>query len=70
MQKDPSMPQRSEEIQNIEGKTFVSTDSRYVDPFVMSLNHGETFGVFDRQGDIVNLGKKLQGIFFEGSRHL
>ena len=45
-------------------------ESRYLDPFVMSLNHGETFGVFDRQGDIVDIGKTPQGIFFEGSRHL
>ncbi|MCO4753739.1 MAG: amylo-alpha-1,6-glucosidase [Bacteriovoracaceae bacterium] len=64
------MSRKSQEVQEIKGRVFVATDSRYVDPFTMTLNHGETFGVFDRQGDVVNLGKKLQGIFFEGSRHL
>ena len=44
--------------------------AKHLDPFTMALNHGETFGVFDRQGDIVNIGKTPQGIFFEGSRHL
>ncbi len=43
---------------------------RYMDPFTMTLNHGETFGVFDRQGDINNLGQNLQGLFFEGARHI
>lgn len=41
-----------------------------LDPFVVSLNHGETFGVFGRQGDIYNEGDTPQGLFFEGSRHI
>lgn len=44
--------------------------SRHLDPFTMALNHGETFGIFDRRGDIVDVMETPQGIFFEGSRHL
>lgn len=45
-------------------------EEKHLDPFVMTLNHGETFGIFDRHGDIINIGKTPQGIFFEGSRHI
>lgn len=45
-------------------------ESKHLDPFVMSLNHGETFGVFNRHGDISRIGDTSQGVFFGGARHL
>ncbi len=45
-------------------------ESKHLDPFVMSLNHGETFGVFNRHGDITEVGESSQGVFFGGARHL
>ena len=45
-------------------------ETKHLDPFVMSLNHGETFGVFNRHGDITEIGESSQGVFFGGARHL
>lgn len=45
-------------------------ESKSLDPFVLTLNHGETFGVFDRYGDILSSVNTTQGIFFEGARHI
>lgn len=34
------------------------------------LKHGESFAIFDRQGDIGVFGRRYQGLFHDGTRHL
>ena len=54
----------------IEGDFYVSANSSYADDRTQVLNHGDTFGVFDRWGDIQPLGKQVQGLYHEGTRYL
>ena len=45
-------------------------DHSHFDPVTLVLSSGETFGVFDRWGDVQNIGQRLQGIFHQGMRFL
>jgi glycogen debranching enzyme len=54
----------------IDGTFFISADSSYTDDRVRVLNHAESFGVFDRWGDIQPLGKQVQGLYHQGTRFL
>jgi glycogen debranching enzyme len=48
----------------------IPIDATHIDPETLVLNHGDSFGVFDRWGDIVNVGGRLQGVFHCGSRYI
>lgn len=55
-------------IIKIEDNYYISANSTYADDRVLILNSGDTFGVFDRWGDILHLGKDVQGIYHKGTR--
>ncbi len=57
-------------IIKIEDRYYISADSTYADNRVMVLNQADTFGVFDRWGDIQHFGKEVQGLYHEGTRYL
>src|SRR5438105_4987593 len=57
-------------IIEVENKFYISTNSSYADNRIMVLNHSDTFGVFDRWGDINQYGEAIQGIYHEGTRYL
>ena len=52
----------------IEDDFYISATSTYADDRVRVLNHGNTFGVFDRWGDIQQIGTRVQGLYHEGTR--
>ncbi len=52
----------------IENELYISATSTYADDRVKVLNHGNTFGVFDRWGDIQQIGTMVQGLYHEGTR--
>ena len=49
-------------------KYYISADSTYADDRVRVLNHIDTFGIFDRWGDILPIGKGAQGIYHKDTR--
>ena len=51
-------------------KYHVSAESFNYDDRTQVINHYDTFGIFDRTGNIYPQGKKAQGIFFEGTRYI
>lgn len=58
------------EIIQLEDKYYISVNSSYADNRVKVLNYGDTFGIFDRRGDIKMLGEQIQGIYHNGTRYL
>src|SRR5438874_741096 len=57
-------------IIQVENKFYIATNSSYADKRTLLLNDSDTFGVFDRWGDIVPFVDQLQGIYHEGTRFL
>ncbi len=64
------MKTKNRNIVRFDDKYYISAISSYTDDRVRVLNHVDTFGVFDRWGDIQPIGKKVQGLYFEGTRFL
>jgi glycogen debranching enzyme len=60
----------NDSIIEIENKFYIATTSSYADNRIMVLNHSDTFGIFDRWGDINQFGEAIQGIYHEGTRYL
>lgn len=58
------------EIIQFEDKYYIAVNSSYADNRVKVLNYGDTFGIFDRRGDIKMLGEKIQGIYHNGTRYI
>lgn len=56
------------DIIQVENKYYISINSTYADDRVRVLNHMDTFGIFDRWGDIKQMGEELQGIYHNGTR--
>jgi glycogen debranching enzyme len=54
----------------IEDKFYILATSSFADDRTMVLKQGDTFGVFDRFGDIQPIGQKVQGIYNEGTRFI
>lgn len=54
----------------VDDKYYISATSTYADDRVRVLNDADTFGVFDRWGDIQPLGQEIQGLYHEGTRFL
>lgn len=59
-----------EEIINVNDQFYILASSSMADNRTRVLKHGETFGVFDRYGDIQPVGRGTQGLFHEGTRFL
>jgi glycogen debranching enzyme len=51
-------------------KYYILASSSYADDRVLTLNNGDTFGIFDRWGDIKQFGTCVQGIYHQGTRFL
>jgi glycogen debranching enzyme len=58
------------DIIQLENKYFISVNSTYADNRIKVLNHADTFGIFDRWGDIKQIGEEVQGIYHQGMRFL
>lgn len=59
----------TEQIVKLEDdKFYISADSTYADDRVRVLNHIDTFAIFDRWGDILPIGKGVQGIYHKDTR--
>lgn len=54
----------------VDDKYYISATSTYADDRVRVLNDADTFGVFDRWGDIQPFGQEVQGLYHEGTRFL
>lgn len=53
-----------------DNKYYILASSAYADDGVRVLNSGDTFGVFDRWGDIKQIGSGVQGIYHQGTRFI
>ncbi|HEY0732484.1 MAG TPA: amylo-alpha-1,6-glucosidase [Chitinophagaceae bacterium] len=58
------------DIIQLENKFYISVNSTYADDRVRVLNHIDSFGIFDRWGDIKQLGEEVQGIYHNGMRYI
>jgi glycogen debranching enzyme len=58
------------EIIQLENKYYIAVDSTYADDRVKVLNHFDTFGIFDRWGDVKQIGEEVQGIYHGGMRFI
>ena len=56
-----------QELIQVEDKWYVLATSSRADDRTRVLKHGETFGLFDRHGDIQVLGAGEQGLYYEGT---
>lgn len=61
---------RPEEIIRVGEQFYVLAASSRADDRTRVLKHGETFGVFDRHGDILPIGLGEEGLYHEGTRFL
>src|SRR5437773_2086293 len=59
-----------EEIIRLEDQSYILTTSPRVDDRPSVLKQGDTFGVFDRYGDVHPVGRGDQGIYHTGTRFL
>ncbi len=51
-------------------KYYIHASSSYADDKVCILNYEDSFGVFDRWGDIKQMGSGVQGIYHQGTRFI
>ncbi len=58
------------DIIQLENKYYISVNSTYTDDRTKVLNHADTFGIFDRWGNIRQLGEEVQGIYHFGMRFI
>jgi glycogen debranching enzyme len=58
----------SDAVIQLENKFYISTNSTYADNRIKVLNYSDTFGIFDRWGDITPFGEAVQGIYHRGTR--
>ncbi|MER3471552.1 MAG: amylo-alpha-1,6-glucosidase [Chitinophagaceae bacterium] len=56
------------DIIQLENKYYVAVNSTYADDRMKVLNHADTFGIFDRWGDVQQIGEEVQGIYHNGMR--
>ncbi len=59
-----------DEILQVENRFYIATNSSYADNRILILNNSDTFGIFDRWGDILPFGEEVQGVYHEGTRFL
>lgn len=58
------------EISRIKDSYYIVATSSLIDPHRLIQKDGDIFGVFDRFGDILPLGKNEQGLYYGGTRFL
>jgi len=54
----------------VKDRFYIVATSSMLDPHRLIIKDGDTFGVFDRFGDILPFGKGEQGLYYEGTRFL
>lgn len=59
-----------EEIIRVQDQYYILATSPRVDDRVRVLKHGDTFAVFDRNGDFLPIGPREEGLYHEGTRYL
>src|SRR5438128_10539392 len=59
-----------EDVIQIEGQHYIRATSARADERTRVLKHDDTFGVFDRFGDVRPVGLGEQGLFHRGTRYL
>jgi glycogen debranching enzyme len=59
-----------DDVVKIEDRWYVLATSSRADDRTRVLKHGDTFGLFDRYGDIQQLGIGEQGLYHDGTRFL
>jgi glycogen debranching enzyme len=59
-----------DEIIRVQEEYYVLASSARVNEETRVLKHGDTFGVFDRHGDIHPVGLREQGLYHDGTRYL
>src|SRR5690349_14033565 len=58
------------EIIEVKGQYYIRANASIADATTRVLKHGDTFGIFDRHGDIRPLGFENQGVFHDGTRFI
>ncbi len=58
------------EISRIKDEYYIVATSSIIDPYRLILKDGDLFGVFDRFGDILPVGKNEQGLYYNDTRFL
>ena len=58
------------DVIEIDDQLYVLAGSSRADDRTRVLKHGESFGLYDRYGDIQHLGIGEQGLYLEGTRYL
>ncbi|MCG5052421.1 MAG: amylo-alpha-1,6-glucosidase [Myxococcales bacterium] len=71
MNDDEPQPGRLEDdVLHIQGEYYIRATSSRADDRTRVLKHGNTFGVFDRFGDVHPIGLGEQGLYGGGTRYL
>src|SRR2546421_7428859 len=58
------------DVIEVQGQYYIRANASIADAGTRVLKHADTFGIFDRHGDIRPLGFENQGVFHEGTRFL
>jgi len=58
------------DVIEFKGQYYIRANASIADASTRVLKHADTFGVFDRHGDVRPLGFENQGVFHEGTRFL
>ena len=61
---------QAQDLIDLAGQQYLLATSPRVDDRTRVLKYGDTFGVYDRHGDIQQIGSGEQGLFHEGTRFL
>ena len=61
---------QAQDLIDLAGQQYLLATSTRVDDRTRVLKYGDTFGVYDRHGDIQQIGSGEQGLFHEGTRFL
>lgn len=56
------------DVIEIKGQPYIRANASIADAGTRVLKHADTFGIFDRHGDVRPLGFENQGVFHEGTR--
>jgi len=62
--------QQEDLVEPLDDKFHISADAVNSDDRIHILNHSNTFGVFDRWGNISPNGRMVQGVYHEGTRYI
>ncbi|HEX9047047.1 MAG TPA: amylo-alpha-1,6-glucosidase [Verrucomicrobiae bacterium] len=58
------------DVIEIKGQFYIRANASIADSGTRVLKHADTFGIFDRHGDVRPLGFESHGVFHEGTRFL